>query len=100
MLLDEIDKFEHREFGNILTELEGLKLIYKRIKKLPIWPFNMGILLKLLIMFILPIIWIMNLFFFPLLKNNIVIDKLLFIFTFIIPLLSLILQGLSLFTSS
>lgn len=53
-LLHVIEEIENKELEDISKELEKLKNIYTQYKKLPIWPFNIEILGKLIAAYILP----------------------------------------------
>ncbi|KKH93397.1 hypothetical protein EO95_15285 [Methanosarcina sp. 1.H.T.1A.1] len=55
-LLHDTEKIEPEEFELINKDLERMKTIYTQNKKLPIWPFNMKILGKLLATYIIPIV--------------------------------------------
>jgi hypothetical protein len=47
-LLDDIEKIERKDFEDAHQELEKMKTIYTKNKKLPIWPFNMKIMGQLI----------------------------------------------------
>lgn len=60
--LDKTEKKLMEDFESIHKELEMMKQLYKRNEKLPIWPFNMEILGKLLITYLIPILSIISQF--------------------------------------
>lgn len=55
-LLNEIVKLDPKELENIQTQLDGLKLVYMRNEKLPVWPFKKEILVEPFISYIIPVL--------------------------------------------
>jgi len=59
-LLNEAEKLDEKEFERIQKELEMLQQVYARNKKLPVWPFNMGIMIKFLVSQTIPVLGIIS----------------------------------------
>ena len=59
-LLNEAEKLDQKEFESIQKELEMMQQVYMRNEKLPVWPFNMGIMLKLLVSQTVPVLGIIS----------------------------------------
>lgn len=55
-LLNETEKLDQKEFESIQKELEKMRHTYMRNEKLPVWPFNMEIMSKLLVSQIIPVV--------------------------------------------
>jgi hypothetical protein len=55
-LMNETEKIDLEKFEIIHKELEMMKELYKRNEKLPMWPFNMEILGKLIITYLIPLL--------------------------------------------
>lgn len=59
-LLNEADKLDEKEFESIQKELEMMQQVYTRNKKLPVWPFNMGIMIKFVVSQTIPVLGIIS----------------------------------------
>jgi hypothetical protein len=59
-LLIEAEKLDQKEVESIQKELEMMQQVYTRNEKLPVWPFNMGIMLKLLGLQTVPVLGIIS----------------------------------------
>lgn len=59
-LLNETERLDQKEFESIQKELERMQQVYTRNDRLPVWPFNIEIMIKFLISQVIPILGIIS----------------------------------------